>query len=645
MNTGRLLLARVCLPVYALIATGALSAEIRLPEKLAGGPVDLSRDLRFAPADRPEFARPELNDEDWERVDGFPHNWKDRHDPELRVAWYRVRLRLPAGGYPESLGVHIFNLNDTDEVFWDGVRIAGSGTIDPEREIPRVQAYSKDRVYEIPPGLVRPGASHLLAIRVQQSSYYRSGFANNNSDLSLGAFEDLQRTYYLEAFQETLPAVLILVVGLLFLIFFGYRPNTPENFFFGLSSCFFAAYFLLRSRFAFLMTEDLVVLKRIEYLVLFFLFYLFLDFIYYFFRDNVRNKWLEGTVLGLHAIPVLSSGVVLASDDVRLWYEFLTKVFQPLWVLPLGLMIWILFRGLRAGNRDAKYIAFGFAVGLIAIIHDTASSRFWLPYEARIGTYGFLLFLVMMALTIGARSLRLHQEIDRQRRELARLDELKDRFLSNLSHELNDPIASILLNAEMLKAGDYAGEELPESYDQLYVDGVQLKGLVQKMMIASRLESDEIKPIAEDVELASILEEVREQLRESFPDENWEVESNAESTALRTDPALLRTVLYEIVKNSLQYGPAGGVRVRCEARRDGATLAIRLIDNGSGVREDNLERIKDKFVRVDDSLNYSESGTGLGLYLADRLSTILGGELRIENDPEGGLRAEVRLPA
>ena len=114
---------------------------------------------------------------------------------------------------------------------------------------------------------------------------------------------------------------------------------------------------------------------------------------------------------------------------------------------------------------------------------------------------------------------------------------------------------------------------------------------------------------------------------------------------MHTDPALLRTVLYEILKNAVQHGPDQGTRVEVHGFHRGRQAVIAVVDNGSGVRSEHIKRIKEKFTRVDDSLNYRESGTGLGLYLADRISEILGGTLVIENVSRGGLRAEVRLPA
>lgn len=224
-------------------------------------------------------------------------------------------------------------------------------------------------------------------------------------------------------------------------------------------------------------------------------------------------------------------------------------------------------------------------------------------------------------------------------------DNLKDEFLSNMSHEMNTPIASILMTSEMLKDGDLQKEELPDCFEQLYRDASTLNDLVYSQMLTLKIESGEIEPHIEQVKIISLLNEIITQLNEvnSIEANSYDIKLPAIDIELKTDRELLKKIVKELLENSINYSDsANGIMITAEQNSGKAVVSI--IDSGKGIPENHLSEVKEKFFRVDSSITYEKSGTGLGLYTADKLAGILGGKLELRNRAGGGLIAELTLP-
>jgi len=109
------------------------------------------------------------------------------------------------------------------------------------------------------------------------------------------------------------------------------------------------------------------------------------------------------------------------------------------------------------------------------------------------------------------------------------------------------------------------------------------------------------------------------------------------------DPDRMRQVLDNLLENSLRYTAAGG-RVRVSAEPHGAALHLHLDDSAPGVPDDALERLAQRFYRVDASRSRAHGGAGLGLALCRRLLEAQVASLRFAHSPLGGLRATISIP-
>lgn len=224
---------------------------------------------------------------------------------------------------------------------------------------------------------------------------------------------------------------------------------------------------------------------------------------------------------------------------------------------------------------------------------------------------------------------------------LVKTAKLRDEFLSNFSHELNTPIASLMAALELLQEGTISADELPDTTKDMLKDVMRLHSLVSNMLMVSKIEADTIDVVPVTLDAAA---EVRRALARADASSSARV-SGAAALEVRTDAELLQIALTQIIRNAMLHGAASqDAPFEVHIGRSGNECRIVIADNGPGVPLDQLRRLGEKYFRVDSSLTYARQGTGLGLYIARRLIEKLGGRLLFEGGKNGGLVCTVCLP-
>ena len=232
---------------------------------------------------------------------------------------------------------------------------------------------------------------------------------------------------------------------------------------------------------------------------------------------------------------------------------------------------------------------------------------------------------------------------------LTKVERMKARFMSGVTHELKTPVAVIRLHAENL-ARYHA--RLPEQKRNELLQAIQsqtilLEGLVEEILALSRLDAGEVEARREQIDLTPLTTEVVAKLRplaeEKRIDLCW-LEPTC-SVSLQADPEQINRVIANLLSNAIKYTPADGT-VEVEVGQEsvaGRWLArLRVKDTGIGIAPAEQPRIFDRFYRVDGS--HTIPGTGLGLSLVKEIVTAHGGEIRFESQPQQGSTFEVLLP-
>jgi signal transduction histidine kinase len=225
---------------------------------------------------------------------------------------------------------------------------------------------------------------------------------------------------------------------------------------------------------------------------------------------------------------------------------------------------------------------------------------------------------------------------------LDRLDEAQAtqrRFISDASHELRSPLASLRQFAEVARAHPDRVDSADLS-DAILEEGARLERLVDGMLTLARADEHTLSVGDRPVDLDDlVLAEVR-RVRSST-DLAMDAAGVGPARVLG-DPGLIAQLLRNLVDNATRHA-AGALRF--ELSDDGSTVLFAVDDDGSGVAAADRERVFDRFVRLDEARARESGGSGLGLAIAREIVAAHGGTVVVTGSPLGGARFEVRLPA
>jgi signal transduction histidine kinase len=231
---------------------------------------------------------------------------------------------------------------------------------------------------------------------------------------------------------------------------------------------------------------------------------------------------------------------------------------------------------------------------------------------------------------------------------------LEDEFLAIISHELRSPLAAIKGYAATLRRqGHRIGRAERDEFLQAIDEASdRLELLISRMMQLSRLEAGALMPHPVPVDSVQLIREAlaaAEYRWGSYPSlapshtYTFEMPSQAPMPTVLADLRLQREVLDIVLENTVKYSPGGGL-VRVTLDTDGAMLTIGIRDQGIGMSSDHLERIFDRFYRVDARLTREVGGVGLGLAICKRIMALQGGAIWAESEPGVGSTFYMTLP-
>ncbi|KAA0588206.1 PAS domain S-box protein (plasmid) [Azospirillum oryzae] len=217
----------------------------------------------------------------------------------------------------------------------------------------------------------------------------------------------------------------------------------------------------------------------------------------------------------------------------------------------------------------------------------------------------------------------------------------RERFLAAASHDLRQPVQALLLLSDLLlKESLPAGARRMAEQIQSSLGG--LGGMLDGMLDISKLEAGLVAPNPEPVDIAALLARLHGEFSALAEKGGQSLRLVAPPLTTRTDPGLLERALRNLLTNALRYAPGG--RVLLGARRRGDRLQIEVWDNGIGIADQHIGRIFQDFFQVGNAARDRREGLGLGLSIARRLVTMLGGVIDVTSSLGRGSRFTVSLP-
>lgn len=223
---------------------------------------------------------------------------------------------------------------------------------------------------------------------------------------------------------------------------------------------------------------------------------------------------------------------------------------------------------------------------------------------------------------------------------------MRREFTANVSHELKTPLQSIYASAELLKTGLVPESDREQFVDRIFKESKRMIQLVQDIIELSELDEENVTTQKEEVNLYDVACSSSEHLAQKAKDSNVSVnveldKIDASEAVIHSIPTLVHEIIYNLIDNAIKYNKESGtVSVRIY-RRSTAKLVVSVVDTGIGIEQKYMDRIFERFFRVDKSHSREIGGTGLGLSIVKHAAKVIGAELDVKSEVGKGTTVEV----
>ncbi|HHV56767.1 MAG TPA: cell wall metabolism sensor histidine kinase WalK [Firmicutes bacterium] len=231
--------------------------------------------------------------------------------------------------------------------------------------------------------------------------------------------------------------------------------------------------------------------------------------------------------------------------------------------------------------------------------------------------------------------------------ELRRLERMRTEFVASVSHELRTPLTAIRGFSETLLDGALADKAAAEHFLRIIDDEARrLTALIDDLLDLSRLELKRANLKLDNFALLPLVESIAASLKPRLDKAalTLSVEIKDPELAVQADRDRIRQVLLNLIDNSIKYTPAGG-RISISAAALDGTVRVAVADTGRGIPPEDLERIFERFYRVDKARSRSEGGTGLGLAIVKHIIELHGGKVEAQSELGKGTTIAFTIPA
>lgn len=227
-------------------------------------------------------------------------------------------------------------------------------------------------------------------------------------------------------------------------------------------------------------------------------------------------------------------------------------------------------------------------------------------------------------------------------RRIDEIEQLKNEFVSTVSHELKTPLAAVKAYCSTLLANpSFSQEQRAEYLSVIDHESDRLARSIDDLLLVTRVEAGQMLKRRVRLSLDSILARVVEQLPHDR--ERHEIVIQTDGVRISGDPDRIVDVLVHVIDNAIKYTPDGGTVFVNAHEFDGNTI-VEVRDQGIGIASDHLPLIFDRFYRVDSELTSTVGGSGLGLYLVNSLVRAHGGNVAVRSEPGKGSTFTIKLP-
>ncbi len=227
--------------------------------------------------------------------------------------------------------------------------------------------------------------------------------------------------------------------------------------------------------------------------------------------------------------------------------------------------------------------------------------------------------------------------------EREKAEQMRREFTANVSHELKTPLQTISGCAELMQNGLIKPEDVEKFGERIYSESKRMITLVEDIIGLSRLDDGTVDTNKEPVNVKETVSTVIDILKDSAQRKNVTVSLSGDDVTINTVKRLLSEVVYNLCDNAVKYNKDGG-RVDITIKEQPDFVSVTVADTGIGIPGSAINRVFERFYRVDKSHSKEVGGTGLGLSIVKHAVKLLGGDVSLESKENKGTSVTVTLP-
>ncbi len=319
---------------------------------------------------------------------------------------------------------------------------------------------------------------------------------------------------------------------------------------------------------------------------------------------------------------------------------------SPGWVNILATLLFsvlTLFITLRLRPLKAIFSILGMSLGIFIISWFLMSVfGFWFAYmHSLLAIFiNYYFFIPYRLITENRKS----WEYKKKNEILTQVEELKNNFISMMSHDLKTPLAKIQGMADMAMDGGNLDSGQKQALKSIRNSTEDLNSFINSVLTLGRVESQKIELNYQAKDINALIEQVVDCCRFSADRKNIEIRTELEPLfSVKMDADLIRQVLQNLIENAIKYSPEGS-SILITSEEIGGELQVQISDQGLGIPKEEHEKIFMKFYRSKDVKISTIKGTGIGLYLSKFFVELHNGKIQVDSEPDQGSTFSVNLP-
>ncbi len=296
----------------------------------------------------------------------------------------------------------------------------------------------------------------------------------------------------------------------------------------------------------------------------------------------------------------------------------------------------------------SKWLAFAALTAIMNYSIFLLAGHYDHPFYGMVVSVGLSLALAALLYRWVIRPIEaLKGQLEKAREENTRSERIRSEFVANVSHELKTPLTSIQGFLETLQGGAAENPEVRNRFlDIMSIETARLTRLIEDLLILSDIENKRSIPADHPIPIRRSLLEIVSSIIPIAEDRGIRI-------ILEVEPDLVvfgsedrfKQMMLNLIENAIKYSKEGGeVRITGRSMPEAHRLLLQVADQGIGIAPEHLDRLFERFYRVEPSRSSKAGGTGLGLSIVKHIVPLFDGELRVESELNRGTVFSIILP-